>query len=60
MTSAAIGITSPKMPSAATLANALARSDASTAWASRPNSSAPAHGSSTAAHRFGGKHDCSV
>ena len=29
------------------------RRGSSIAWASRPNSSAPAHGSSTAAHRFG-------
>ena len=61
MTSAAIGITSPKMPSAATLAKA--RSLVGkwwTAWASKPNNSAPAHGSSTAAHRLGGTHDCSV
>ena len=43
MTSAAIGTTSPKMPSAATFANARS-AGSSTAWASSPNSSAPAHG----------------
>ena len=48
MTSAAIGITSPKMPSAATFANARSRGRRRPRSASSPNSSAPAHGSSTA------------
>ena len=59
MTSAAIGSTSPKMPSAATVAKARC-AGSSTACASSPNRSAPAHGTSTAAHRFRGKHDCNV
>ncbi len=56
MISAAIGRTSPKMPSAATCANAH-WALFSIVSASSPNSSAPAQGMSTAAHRFGGKHD---
>ena len=55
-TSAAIGSISAKMPSAATLAKARS-AGSSTVRASRPNSNAPAHGISTAAHRFGGMHD---
>ncbi len=47
------------MPSAATLANA--RSGVvSIVLASRPNSNAPPHAASTAAHRRGGTHDRSV
>ena len=59
ITSAAIGTASPRIPSAATLANARS-GDVSIAWASSPNSTAPAHAASTAAHRFGGTHDRSV
>ena len=61
MTSAAMGMTSEKIPSAATLANARSFvGKLSTKRANRPNSSAPAHGSSTANQRFGGMHDCNV
>ena len=59
MTSAAIGTTSPKMPSAATVTKAR-WAVSSTACASRPNKSAPAHGTSSASHRLRGKHDCNV
>ena len=59
ITSAAIGMISPKIPSAATLAKARG-AGSSTAWVSSPNSSAPAHGRRIAAHRLGGKHARSV
>ena len=59
MINAAIGIIRLKMPSAAILAKA-SSTGSSMAWASRPKSTAPAQGSSTAIHRFGGRHDRSV
>ena len=85
ITSAAMGTTSPKMPSAATRAKArcaglrmmMGRRNVNglfdrmvpenpcwagswTACASSPNSSAPAHGTRIAAHRFRGKQERNV
>ena len=59
MISAAIGIISPKIASAATLAYARV-GVSSMAWTSRPKSSAPAHGMAMAIHRFIGTHERSV
>ena len=59
ITSAAMGNTSPKMPSTATFANARS-AVLSSARLSSPNRIAPTHGKRIAAHRLGGRHDCRV